>query len=56
LTWYKAFACWQDPLTELSYDYESRWMRDLPRVLYPGKSKVNVYVLPDGPEKYFLEL
>jgi hypothetical protein len=51
-TSYKIYARWQDPLTELSYDYESGWLSGLPRMLYPGKSKVNVYILPDEPEKY----
>src|SRR5215469_11413216 len=41
---YRVYARWQDPLTELSYDYESGWVRDLPRVLHPGKSKVNISI------------
>jgi hypothetical protein len=55
-TKYKIYARWQDPLTELLYDYESGWLRDLPRVLYPNKSKVNVYIQPDEPGKYLFEL
>jgi hypothetical protein len=53
---YKVYAHWKDPLTDLSYDYESRWVYNLPRVFYPGKSKVNVYIQPNEPEKYFFEL
>jgi hypothetical protein len=55
-TKYKVHARWQDPLTELVYIFESRWIGDLPRVLYPNKSKVNVYIQPDEPEKYLFEL
>ncbi|GHO56641.1 hypothetical protein [Ktedonobacter robiniae] len=55
-TKYKVYAHWKDPLTDLSYDYESRWVYNLPRVLYPGKSKVNVYIQPDEPEKYLFKL
>jgi hypothetical protein len=53
---YRVSARWQDPLTELSYDYESGWVRGLPRVLHPGKSKVNIFIQPDEPGKYFFEL
>ncbi|GHO42098.1 hypothetical protein [Ktedonospora formicarum] len=55
-TKYKVYARWQDPLTELNYDFESRWVNTLPRVLHPNKSKVNVYIQPDEPGKYLFEL
>lgn len=55
-TRYKVYARWQDPLTSLIYIFESRWIGNLPRVLYPDKSKVNVYIQPDEPEKYLFEL
>lgn len=53
---FRIFCNWKDPLTGMHYTFKSRMIVNDPRPLLAGRKTLNVYIDPNNPKKYYMDV